>query len=68
MYQSKLWSEHNIRKIAQNWGDVAFVDKSTASHESFASTKVVIDTLSVNPIEDEAIIQVEGKRVQSVNL
>jgi len=57
----QIWSEQNIRKIAENWGDVVFVDKSTAAQESFASAKVVIDTLSVNPIEDEAIIQVEGK-------
>ena len=54
----QIWSEQNIRKIAENWGDVVSVDRETASLESFASAKVVIDTLSVNPIEDEAIIQV----------
>ena len=37
------------------------MDKDTASQASFASAKVVIDTLSVNPIEDEAIIQVKDK-------
>ena len=57
----QIWSEQNIRKIAENWGDVVFVDKGTASQESFASAKVVIDTLRVHPIEDEAIIHVEDK-------
>jgi len=38
-----------------------FVEKESSKQESFASAKVVIDTLSMNPIEDEAIIQVEDK-------
>jgi len=51
----------NIRKIAEKWGDVVLVEKESSDLESFASAKVIIDTLSVNPIEEEAIIQVEDK-------
>jgi len=57
----QLWSETNIRKIAELWGDVVLVDNETSTMESFASAKVVIDTLCMSPIEDEAIIQVEDK-------
>jgi len=57
----QIWSEQNIRKIAENWGDVVFMEQETSKQESFASAKVIIDTLSVNLIEDEAIIQVEDK-------
>ena len=57
----QIWSEQNIRKIAENWGDVVLVEKESSKLESFAAAKVIIDTLSVNPIEDEAIIQVENK-------
>ena len=38
-----------------------FVEKESSKLESFASAKVIIDILSVNLIEDEAIIQVEDK-------
>jgi len=38
-----------------------FVEKESSKLESFASAKVIIDTLSVNPIEDEVIIQVENE-------
>jgi len=41
------------------WGDVVKVEKESSKLESFASAKVIIDTLSVYPIEDEAIIQVD---------
>jgi len=37
------------------------VEKESSKLESFASAKVILDTLSVNPIEDEAIIQVKDK-------
>ena len=39
------------------------MDKVTALQESFASAKVVIDTLNVNSI-DEAIIQAEGAKTE----
>jgi len=51
-----LWSEQNIKKIAENWGDVVSVEKDSVMKTSFASTKAVIDTLCVQPIEDEAIL------------
>jgi len=57
----QLWSEKNIKEIAGNWGDVVLVEEESASMESFASAKVIVDTLSVNQIADEAIIQVEDK-------
>ena len=53
----QLWSEQNIKKIAENWGDVVFVEKDTTMKTSFASARVVIDTLCLSPIEDEAILQ-----------
>ena len=37
------------------------VEKESSKLESFASAKVIIDTLSVHSIEDEAIVQVEDK-------
>jgi len=37
------------------------VVKESSKLESFAAAKVIIDTLSVNPIEDETIIQVDNK-------
>ena len=55
-----IWSEQNIKQIAGQWGDVLYVDQDTSKQASFASAKVVIDTLCMNPIEDEAIIQVEN--------
>ena len=57
----QIWSEQNIRKIAENWGDVVFVEKDTSTQASFSAAKVVIDTLCLSPIEDEAIIHVGGK-------
>ena len=57
----QIWSEQNIRKIAENWGDVVYVEQDTSTLESFSSAKVVIDTLSMSPIEDEAILHVQGK-------
>jgi len=57
----QFWSEVNIRSIATNWGDVVMVDKESSTLESLASAKVLIDTLSMYQIEEEAIIQVEGK-------
>jgi len=63
----QIWNEHNIRKIAETWRDVVYVDKDTSEQASFSSIKVVIDTLSMNPIDDEAILQVEdeGYRVST---
>jgi len=55
-----IWSEQNIKQIAGQWGDVLYVEKDTSKMASFASAKAVIDTLCMNPIEDEAIIQVEN--------
>ena len=57
----QLWSEQNIKRIAENWGDVVYVEKDTSLKASFASAKVVVDSLCLNPIEDEAILQVENK-------
>jgi len=57
----QLWSEQNIKRIAENWGDVVYIEKDTSKMTSFASAKVVIDTLCMNPIKDEAIIQVEDE-------
>jgi len=57
----QLWSEKNIKKIAETWGDVVLVDKESSKLESFASAKVVIDTLCMKPIDDEVIIQVGDK-------
>ena len=57
----QLWSEQNIRRIAENWGDVVYVENDTSMKTSFASAKVVVDSLCLNPIEDEAILQVEDK-------
>jgi len=37
------------------------VEKDTSTKASFASAKVVIDSLCMNPIEDEAILQVGDK-------
>ena len=54
-----IWSEQNIKQIAGQWGDVLYVETDTSKMASFASAKVVVDTLCMNPIEDEAIIQVE---------
>ena len=61
----QLWSEHNIKRIAENWGDVVHIEEDTARLTSFASAKVVIDTLCLSPIEDEVLIHVgnEGYRV-----
>jgi len=56
-----LWSEINIRKIAENWGDVVFVEEETSTKKSFAAAKVVIDSMCLSPIEDEAILQVGNK-------
>ena len=57
----QLWSEFNIKSIAANWGDVVMVEKESTTLESLASAKVLIDTLSMHQIEEEAIIQVEDK-------
>jgi len=57
----QLWSELNIKRIAENWGDVVYIEKDTSLKASFASAKVIIDSLCLNPIEDGAILQVEGK-------
>ena len=57
----QLWSEDNIRKIAEIWGDVVMVEEESLKFRSFASAKVIVDTLSLNPIEDEVIIQVKDK-------
>jgi len=57
----QLWSEQNIKKIAENWGDVVLMEEESLKLKSFASAKVIIDTLSVFPIEDEAIVQVQNK-------
>jgi len=38
----QIWNEQNIRKIAENWGDVVYVEKDTAKQASFSSVKVVI--------------------------
>jgi len=57
----QLWSECNIRSIAANWGDVVMVEKETSTLESLASAKVLIDTLSMYQIAEEAIVQVEDK-------
>jgi len=57
----QLWSEENIRKIAENWGDVVLVEEEASKLKSFASAKVIIDTLCMNPIDEEAIIQVKHK-------
>ena len=54
-----IWSDQNIKRIAENWGDVVSIEKDTSNMTSFASAKVVIDSLCMNPIEDEAVIQVE---------
>jgi len=55
----QIWSEENIKKIAETWGDVVLVEKESSKLESFASAKVIIDTLCMKPIEDEVIIQVK---------
>jgi len=57
----QLWSEQNIKRIAENWGDIVFIENDTSLKASFASAKVVIDSLCLNPIEDEVILQVEDK-------
>jgi len=51
-----IWSDQNIKRIAENLGDVVYIEKDTSNMTSFASAKVVIDTLCMNPIEDEAVI------------
>jgi len=53
-----IWSDQNIKRIAENWGDVVSIEKDTSNLTSFASAKVVIDSLCMSPIEDEAVIQV----------
>ena len=40
---------------------MVLVEKESSNLESFASAKVIIDTLCMKPIEDEVIIQVEDK-------
>jgi len=57
----QFWSETNIRRLAANWGDVVLVEKETSTLESGASAKVLIDTLSMQQIEEEVIIQDENK-------
>jgi len=57
----QFWSEDNIRRLAANWGDVVLVEKETSTLESGASAKVLIDTLSMQQIEEEVIIQDENK-------
>ncbi|KAJ8448188.1 hypothetical protein Cgig2_031912 [Carnegiea gigantea] len=58
---NKDMETQNIRKFAEMWGDVVFIDKETSKKSSFASAKVVIDTLGTSPIEDEALLQIEDK-------
>jgi len=57
----QVWSEQNIKKIAETWGDVVLVEMESYKLGSFASAKVVIDTLCMKPIDDEVIIQVKDK-------
>jgi len=59
--QIHLWSEQNIKKIIENWGDVVYVEKDISAMASFAFAKVVIDSLCMEPIEDEALLQVGDK-------
>jgi len=58
---AQFWSESTIRVIAANWGDVVLVENETTTMESMAAAKVLIDTLSMQHIQDEAIIQHENK-------
>ena len=57
----QVWNEENIKKIAENWGDVVYVEKDISAMASFAFAKVVIDSLCMEPIEDEALLQVGDK-------